>query len=97
MSRYAAADDSLIRIAEIVNEHHMIPWSEREDVLFVCDAAYPQLCLVIAQEDGDAVNVAISGYIDLTDEETAAWRAVKNIVLEGRSNELIETYQIEAE
>ena len=75
----------------------MVSWSEREDVIFVCDAAYPSLCLVIAKDDGDIVNVAISGYIDLTDEETAAWKAVKNIVLEGQSGELIETYQIEAE
>ena len=35
--------------------------------------------------------------LELTDEETAAWRAVRNIVLEGRSGELIETYQVEAE
>ena len=97
VSRYVAAEDSLIRIAEIVNAHNMVPWSEREDVLFVCDAAYPQLCLVIAKDDGSTVNTAISAYIDLTDEETAAWKAVKGIILEGRTGELIETYQIEAE
>lgn len=97
VNRYAADEDSLIRIAAIVNEYNMVPWSEREDVIFVCDAAYPQLCLVIAKADGDVVNVAISSYIELTDEEMAAWRAVKNIILEGRSGELIETYQIEAE
>lgn len=97
VSRYVAANDSLMRIAAIVNENHMVSLSEREDVIFVCDAAYPSLCLVIAKDDGDTVNVAISGYIDLTDEETAAWRAVKDIVLEGRSGELIETYQVEAE
>ena len=97
VSRYVAADDSLVRIAAIVNENHMVSWSEREDVIFVCDAAYPSLCLVIAKDDGDIVNVAISGYIHLTDEETSAWKAVKNIVLEGRSGELIETYQVKAE
>ena len=97
VSRYVAAEDSLIRIAEIVNANNMVPWSEREDVLFVCDAAYPQLCLVIAKDDGNIVNTAISAYIDLTDEETAAWKAVKGIILESRIGELIETYQIEAE
>ena len=97
VSRYVASENSLIRIAEIVNANNMVRWSEREDVLFVCDAAYPQLCLVIAKDDGSTVNAAISAYIDMSDEETAAWRAVKGIILEGRTGELIETYQIEAE
>ena len=97
VSRYAADFDSLARIATIINENNMVTWSEREDVISVCDAAYPQLCLVIAKDDGSIVNTAISGYIDLTDEEAAAWKAVKEIILEGRTGELIETYQIEDE
>ena len=97
VSKYRAESDSLTRIAAIVNEHHMVSWCEREDVIMVCDAAYPQLCLVIEMDDGGIVNVAISGYIELTDEEEEAWKAVKEIILEGKSGELIETYQIEDE
>ena len=97
VSRYAIADDTLTRIAAIVNENHMETWCERKDVIQVCDAAYPMLCLVIARDDGDVINAGISAYIDMTDAEYEAWRAVKTIVLEGRSGEPIETYQIEDE
>lgn len=51
----------------------------------------------VRKDDGSIVNTAISAYIVLTDEETAAWKAVKGIILEGRTAELTESYQIEAE
>ena len=93
VSRFAAADNSLARIAALVNEYHMETWYERENVIAVCDAAYPQLVLVIVQDNGDVVNESFSAYVDYTDDELEAWKTVKNIVLEAQSSEPFETYQ----
>ena len=82
MNRYSAADDTLARIAALVNEFDMIPWAERPDYFEVCDAAHPYLYLTVITENDERIEYAISGYVDFSEDEDIVFQAVKDIVLE---------------
>lgn len=94
ISRYSAEDDTLARIADIVNANGMQAWADREDAYFVCDAAHPYLTLEIMAADGERRDVSISGFIEMSSEESAAFRSVLDVLFENENAEhLLEQYQ----
>lgn len=93
VSRYDAADNTLARIAGIINDNGMENWGDRPDYYEVCDAAHPYLHLYILTADDEWEDISISGYIEFTEEENDAYAAVLDLLFEHESEEyLIESY-----
>lgn len=90
-------DDTLERIAAIVNQYDMLSWSKRPDYYDVCDAAHPYLHLTVLKADGTRVDYDISGYIAFEDDESDAFDDVSQILQGYAKANLIETYQMDRE
>lgn len=83
-STYSAADDVLERIAKVVRENGMEAWEDREDVMFVCDAAQPYIILEVEDADGRRETVSINGFIEFSRSESEAYHQVYDLIFESR-------------